>query len=49
MKNPITAFLLAFFPGGGLLYLGKIRGLFYTLAVFGALIFFVFGLNVLLD
>ncbi|PWA10354.1 hypothetical protein DCC39_11615 [Pueribacillus theae] len=35
MKTPIIAFLLAFFPGGGLLYLGKIRGLFYTLAVFG--------------
>ncbi|GIN87935.1 hypothetical protein J6TS2_43210 [Heyndrickxia sporothermodurans] len=34
-KNPIVAFLLAFFPGGGLLYLGKIGGLFYTLTVFG--------------
>ncbi|MGE8205315.1 hypothetical protein ACQKP0_12180 [Heyndrickxia sp. NPDC080065] len=34
-KNPIIAFLLAFFPGGGLLYLGKISGIFYTAAVFG--------------
>ncbi|MFE8701336.1 hypothetical protein ACFYKX_12090 [Cytobacillus sp. FJAT-54145] len=32
-KNPIIAFLLAFFPGGGLLYLGKIfRGLGYLLS-----------------
>lgn len=38
-KNPFLAFLLAFFPGAGLLYLGKIRGLFYTLVVFGFLIF----------
>jgi uncharacterized membrane protein YiaA len=30
MKNPIIAFLLAFFPGGGLLYLKKVlRGLAY--------------------
>lgn len=43
MKNPIIAFLLAFFPGGGLLYLGKVlRGLFYTFAVFGLLFFTVF-------
>ncbi|GAA0328835.1 hypothetical protein GCM10008967_19190 [Bacillus carboniphilus] len=36
MKNPIIAFLLAFFPGGGLLYLGKIiRALFYMAGVFG--------------
>lgn len=35
-KNPIIAFLLAFFPGGGLMYLGKVlRGLFYTAVVFG--------------
>lgn len=35
-KNPLIAFLLAFFPGGGMLYLGKFaRGLFYTAAVFG--------------
>ncbi|PLR75666.1 hypothetical protein CU633_19745 [Bacillus sp. V3-13] len=35
-KNPLIAFLLAFFPGGGLLYLGKLlRGIFYTAAVFG--------------
>lgn len=42
MKNPLIAFLLGFFPGGGLLYLGKIRGLFYMLVIFaipvGALI-----------
>ncbi|EDL63119.1 hypothetical protein [Bacillus sp. SG-1] len=36
-KNPIIAFLLAFFPGGGLLYLGKVlRGLFYAGGVIGA-------------
>lgn len=36
MKNPIIAFILGFFPGGGLLYLGKIvRGLFYMAGVFG--------------
>lgn len=34
-KNPIIAFLLAIFPGGGLLYLGKLRGVFYTMVVFG--------------
>lgn len=35
MKNPIIAFLLAFFPGGGLLYLGKVfRGLVYMLGEF---------------
>ncbi len=35
-KNPIIAFLLAFFPGGGLMYLGKaLRGLFYTATIFG--------------
>lgn len=35
-KNPIVAFLLAFFPGVGLFYLGKpLRGLFYMAAVFG--------------
>ncbi|MFZ3580076.1 hypothetical protein [Virgibacillus sp. DJP39] len=34
-KNPILAFLLAIFPGGGLLYLGKLRGIFYTIVVFG--------------
>lgn len=37
-KNPIIAFLLAFFPGGGLLYLGKIRGGLYTIMVFGLVI-----------
>jgi hypothetical protein len=34
-KNPITAFLLGFFPGGGLLYLGKVSGFFYTISVCG--------------
>lgn len=34
MKNPMVAFLLGFFPGGGLIYLGKIRGLFYTAVIF---------------
>ncbi len=35
MKNPIIAFLLAFFPGGGLLYLGKIlRGIAYMFGEF---------------
>lgn len=35
-KNPIIAFILAFFPGGGMYYLRKpVRGLFYTFAVFG--------------
>ncbi|KAB7672466.1 hypothetical protein [Bacillus sp. B1-b2] len=36
MKNPIIAIILAFFPGGGLFYIGnKIRGFLYGLAVFG--------------
>ena len=36
MKNPIIAFILGFFPGGGLLYLGQfLRGLFYMAGVFG--------------
>ena len=36
MKNPIVATILAFFPGGGLFYIGKkTRGLLYGLAVFG--------------
>ena len=35
MKNPIIAFLLAFFPGGGLLYLGKVlRGMLYMFGEF---------------
>ncbi|MBS4175609.1 hypothetical protein [Bacillus sp. FJAT-49736] len=34
-KNPIIAFLLGFFPGGGLLYLGIMSGLFYTISVCG--------------
>lgn len=35
MKNPIIAFLLGFFPGGGLMYLGKVlRGLGYMIAEF---------------
>ena len=44
MKNPIIAILLGFFPGGGLLYLGKIlRGLTYLLGEFFliALTFFI--------
>ncbi|WP_445490008.1 hypothetical protein [Niallia sp. 03133] len=36
MKNPIVAFLLAFFPGGGLFYIGKkVRGFLYGAAVLG--------------
>ncbi|MEK3889768.1 hypothetical protein [Bacillus sp. FSL K6-3431] len=47
-KNPIIAFLLAFFPGGGLMYLGKIlRGLFYTAVVFGIPIFGITIFNIL--
>ncbi len=39
-KNPILAFLLAFFPGGGMFYLGEIlRGLFYMGVVIGLPIF----------
>jgi len=35
MKNPMIAFLLSFFPGGGLLYLGKIlRGFGYMTGEF---------------
>lgn len=35
MKNPVIAFILAFFPGGGLLYLGKVlRGLAYMFGEF---------------
>ncbi|PKR84014.1 hypothetical protein [Heyndrickxia camelliae] len=34
-KNPITAFLLGFFPGGGLLYLGIMSGFIYTISVCG--------------
>lgn len=41
MKNPILAFLLAFFPGGGLLYLRKtLRGLAYMLGEFGLIAIF---------
>lgn len=44
MKNPIIAFLLGFFPGGGLLYLGKVlRGLGYMFGEF-ILIAFTFVL-----
>lgn len=43
-KNPIIAFILAFFPGGGLLYLKKtFRGLVYLFGEF-ALIAFTFFL-----
>lgn len=41
MKNPILAFILAFFPGGGLIYLGKARGILYTFGVFGLPFFFL--------
>src|SRR5690625_2773279 len=45
-KNPFVAFLLGFFPGGGLLYLGKLRGLFYMLVILGfPFSFLVFGLE----
>lgn len=41
MKNPIIAFLLAFFPGGGLLYLRKtLRGLAYMFGEFGLITLF---------
>lgn len=44
-KNPIAAFLLGFFPGGGLIYLGKISGFFYTFSVCGlAIIAILFGM-----
>ncbi|MGP7819444.1 hypothetical protein [Niallia sp. 01092] len=40
MKNPIVAFILAFFPGGGLFYIGqKLRGFLYGSAVFGLALF----------
>lgn len=47
MKNPIIAFLLGFFPGGGLLYLGKIlRGLAYMFGeLFLIAITFILGVN----
>ncbi|RIW33988.1 hypothetical protein D3H55_10335 [Bacillus salacetis] len=42
-KNPLIAFLLAFFPGVGLLYLGKVlRGLFYAGSVIGAAVLTLF-------
>ncbi|MFT8319622.1 MAG: hypothetical protein ABF649_01815 [Bacillus sp. (in: firmicutes)] len=40
MKNPIVAFLLAFFPGAGLFYIGKrLRGFLYGAAVLGLAFF----------
>lgn len=44
-KNPIIAFLLAFIPGGGLLYLGKsIRGLMYFIGELALIsLFFYFN------
>lgn len=46
MKNPLIAFILGFFPGAGLLYLGKVlRGLVYMLGEFfliGTTIFIAF-------
>lgn len=44
-KSPIIAFLLAIFPGGGLLYLSKLRGLFYTLVIFGLPIIGIITVN----
>lgn len=45
----MIAFLLGFFPGGGLLYLGKVRGLFYLFVIFaigfGSLMFAQMFLN----
>lgn len=41
-KNPIIAFLLAFFPGAGLVYLGKMSGLFFTFSVLGFPLFGMF-------
>lgn len=43
MKNPILAFLLSFFPGAGLLYLGKsFRGLVYMFGIFALIgVFFL--------
>ncbi|QED46488.1 hypothetical protein [Cytobacillus dafuensis] len=48
MKNPIIAFLLAFFPGGGLMYLGKVlRGLGYMFGeIFLIVLTFVIGVTV---
>ncbi|WP_019155479.1 hypothetical protein [Robertmurraya massiliosenegalensis] len=41
MKNPIVAFLLSFFPGGGLLYLKQtLRGLAYLFGEFALIILF---------
>lgn len=41
MKNPILAFILAFFPGGGMFYLLKpLRGLAYMFGEFGLIVFF---------
>ncbi|MGG0717930.1 hypothetical protein ABE096_10130 [Robertmurraya massiliosenegalensis] len=41
MKNPIVAFLLSFFPGGGLLYLKQtLRGLAYMFGEFALIILF---------
>lgn len=43
MKNPFAAFILAFFPGGGLFYIGnRIRGSLYGAAVFGLAVFSIF-------
>ncbi|MER2060808.1 MAG: hypothetical protein ABTA16_18480, partial [Niallia sp.] len=46
MKNPIVATILAFFPGGGLFYIGKkLRGFLYGLAVFGLAFMSLFLIN----
>ncbi|GIN63688.1 hypothetical protein J27TS8_36810 [Robertmurraya siralis] len=42
MKNPILAFLLSFFPGGGLLYLRQtVRGLAYMFGEFALILLFI--------
>ncbi|ASV67079.1 hypothetical protein MKX67_03290 [Cytobacillus sp. FSL W7-1323] len=47
MKNPLLAFLLGFFPGGGLLYLGVfLRGLAYLIGEFALIAFTFFMLSV---
>ncbi|MBD7938905.1 hypothetical protein H9655_17865 [Cytobacillus sp. Sa5YUA1] len=47
MKNPLLAFLLGFFPGGGLLYLGVfLRGMTYLIGEFALIAFTIFMLSV---
>lgn len=50
MKNPILAFILAFFPGGGMLYLRKpLRGLAYMFGEFGLIALFFILMSGWLD